>query len=92
MDSVDTTMEIRLAGNKWAPSKLGMHEIKATSQGVFAITDVEVIAGTPDYYQQTMTGIEVNSGKFEITVSTRDVHETLHVTDIQFGMKITWND
>ena len=87
VDSVDTTMEIRLAGDKWAPSKLGMHEIKATSEGVFAITDVEVIAGTArlistDYNQ----GVEVNSGEeFEITVSTRDVHGNIALaSDIQF--------
>ena len=46
VDDVDTTMEIRLAGNRWAPSGLGMHEIRATAQGVYAITDIEVIAGT----------------------------------------------
>ena len=87
VDSVDTTMEIRLAGNKWAPSKLGMHEIKATSQGVFAITDVEVIAGTPRLISTNYDqGIEVNSGEeFEITVSTRDVHGNIALaTDIQF--------
>ena len=87
VDDVDTTMEIRLAGNRWAPSGLGMHEIRATAQGVYAITDIEVIAGTArqistDYDQ----GIEVNSGEeVEITISTRDVHGNIALAgDIQF--------
>ena len=87
VDDVDATMEIRLAGNKWAPTELGMHEIRATSEGVFAITDVEVIAGTARQISTNFDqGIEVASGEeFEITISTRDVHGNLALaSEIQF--------
>jgi hypothetical protein len=76
IDGNDMTMEILLAGNKWAPSKLGMHEIRAMTQGVFAITNIEVVSGiarhiTTDYDD----GINVASGEdIEITISTLDVH------------------
>ena len=87
VDGVDTTMEIRLAGDKWAPSELGMHEIRATAQGVYAITDVEVVAGSARQistnYEQ---GIEVNSGEgVEIIISTLDIHGNIALaSEIQF--------
>ena len=76
VDDNDITTEIRLADNKWAPSKLGMHEIRAMAQGVFAITNIEVVAGiarhiATDYDE----GIAVASGyDIDITISTLDVH------------------
>ena len=81
------TMEIRLAGEKWAPSSLGMHEIRAMAQGVFAITDVEVIAGTARYITTDFdSGINVTSGEeIEITVSTLDVHGNIALaSDVNF--------
>ena len=81
------TMEIRLAGDKWAPSSLGMHEIRAMAQGVFAITDVEVIAGTARYITTNFdSGISVTSGEeIEITVSTLDVHGNIALaSDVNF--------
>lgn len=79
VDDVDLTMEIRLAGEKWAPSSLGMHEIRAMAQGVFAITDVEVIAGTARHISTDYDdGIQVDSGEtVEIQISTADVHGNL---------------
>ena len=76
IDGVDMTMEIRLADDKWAPTSLGMHEIRAMAQGVFAITDVEVIAGTARHIVTDRdSGVIVNSGEqVEITISTLDVH------------------
>ena len=76
VDDTDMTMEIRLAGDKWAPSSLGMHEIRAMAQGVFAITDIEVIAGTARHISTDFDeGIAVISGEeIEITISTLDVH------------------
>jgi hypothetical protein len=76
VDNDDMTMEIRLAGERWAPSSLGMHEIRAMTQGVFAITDIEVIAGTARHIITDYDdGIEVISGEeIEITISTLDVH------------------
>ena len=84
VDSNDMTMEIRLAGNKWAPSSLGMHEIRAMAQGVFAITDVEVIAGTARHMSTDYDeGISVVSGEdVEITISTFDVHGNMALASI----------
>ena len=63
IDDIDMTMEIRLAGDNWAPNSIGMHEIRAMAQGVFAITDVEVIAGTARYISTSHDeGISVDSG------------------------------
>ena len=87
VDDVDMTMEVRLAGDKWAPSSLGMHEIRAMAQGVFAITDVEVIAGTARHISTNYDeGIVVNSGEeVEITISTLDVHGNIALAnDIEF--------
>ena len=87
VDDVDLTMEVRLAGDKWAPSSLGMHEIRAMAQGVFAITDVEVIAGTARHISTNYDeGIVVNSGEeVEITISTLDVHGNIALAnDIEF--------
>ena len=87
IDGNDMTMEIRLAGEKWAPSSLGMHEIRAMAQGVFAITDVEVIAGTARYITTNFDGgINVTSGEeIEITVSTLDVHGNIALaSDVNF--------
>jgi len=77
VDDVDMTMEIRLSDNKWAPNSLGMHEIRAMAEGVFAITDVEVIAGTARHISTDHDdGIDVKSGEsIEIQISTRDVHD-----------------
>ena len=76
IDDVDMTMEVRLAGDNWAPNSIGMHEIRAMAQGVFAITDVEVIAGTPRYISTSHDGgISVDSGYgIEIQITTTDVH------------------
>tara|TARA_B110001452_G_scaffold210525_1_gene180934 strand:+ start:48 stop:2585 length:2538 start_codon:yes stop_codon:yes gene_type:complete len=89
VDNNEMTMEIRLAGGKWAPSSLGMHEIRAMAQGVFAITDIEVIAGTA---RQITTdhdgGIQVTSGEYiEIEISTLDLHGNVALaTDINFQL------
>ena len=76
VDNNDMTMEIRLAGERWAPSSLGMHEIRAMTQGVFAITDIEVIAGTARHITTDYDGgVGVISGEeVEIIISTLDVH------------------
>ena len=76
VDGFDRTMEIRMADNGWAPSKLGMHEIRAMAQGVFAIIDVEVIPGTPRHITTNFEdGIVVASGEsVELEISTLDVH------------------
>ena len=76
IDGIDRTMEIEIAGGKWAPSSLGMHEIRAMSQGVFAIVDVEVTPGTPRHVVTNVDdGFTVASGtESEISISTLDVH------------------
>ena len=87
IDDIDMTMEIRLAGDRWAPSSIGMHEIRAMSQGVFAITDVEVIAGTARHISTNFDdGIEVASAEnVEIEISTLDVHGNVALaSDITF--------
>ena len=76
IEDEDMTMSIRLAGNKWAPDKLGIHEIRAISQGIFAITEVEVIPGVARQiftnYNETIT---IQSGKkVEIQIFTLDVN------------------
>ena len=81
------TMEIRLAENRWAPSSIGMHEIRAMAQGVFAITDVEVVAGTARHISTDYDeGFEVASAEgVEITISTLDVHGNVALaSDIEF--------
>ncbi len=87
IDGTDMTMEIRLANNKWAPSSLGMHEIRAMAQGVFAITDVEVIAGTARHISTNYDeGVAVVSGEeVELTISALDVHGNLALaTNVEF--------
>ncbi len=90
VDGVDMTMEIRLAGNKWAPNAIGMHEIRATARGVFAITDIEVIPGNARYLNiHPDDGITVKSGeRFEITLTSLDVHgnEALAI-DVDFDFE-----
>mgnify|MGYP001407541997 FL=1 len=46
IDGEERTMEIRIAQGMWAPSTLGMHEIRAMAEGVFSIVEVEVVPGT----------------------------------------------
>lgn len=87
VDGNDMTMEIRLAGNKWAPSMLGMHEIRAMGMGVFAITDIEVVAGIARHITTSHDeGIVISSGEdIEITISTLDVHgNTALASDAEF--------
>ena len=62
--------------NNWVPNSIGMHEIRAMAQGVFAITDVEVIAGTARYISTSHDdGISVDSSYgIEIQITTTDVH------------------
>jgi hypothetical protein len=87
VDDIDMTMEIRIAGNRWAPSSIGMHEIRAMAQGVFAITDVEVIAGTARHISTDFDeGIDVASAEdVEIKISTLDVHGNVALaSDIGF--------
>ncbi|MBT4066086.1 MAG: hypothetical protein HOE76_02570 [Euryarchaeota archaeon] len=87
IDGNDMTMEIRLANNKWEPSSLGMHEIRAMAQGVFAITDVEVIAGTARHISTDYDeGVAVVSGEeVELTISALDVHGNLALaTNVEF--------
>lgn len=76
IDGIDRTMEIEIAGGKWAPSSLGMHEIRAMSQGVFAIVDVEVTPGNARHVVTDVDdGFSVASGtESEISISTLDVH------------------
>ena len=76
IEEEDMTMSIRLAGNKWAPDRLGIHEIRAISQGIFAITEVEVIPGIArqifSNYNDTIT---IQSGdRMEIQIFTLDVN------------------
>ena len=87
VDNYEMTMEIRLAGEKWAPSTLGMHEIRAMTQGVFAITDIEVIAGTArNIVTDLDDGVTIISGeRVEIAISTLDVHGNIALaTSIAF--------
>ena len=87
IDDIDMTMEVRLAGDNWAPNSIGMHEIRAMAQGVFAITDVEVIAGTPRYISTSHDeGISVDSGYgIEIQITTTDVHgNSALASDVDF--------
>ena len=87
VDDYEMTMEIRLAGEKWAPSTLGMHEIRAMTQGVFAITDIEVIAGTArNIVTDHDDGVTIISGeRVEIAISTLDVHGNIALaTSIDF--------
>lgn len=76
IDDVDMTMAVRLAGNNWAPKSIGMHEIRGMALGVFAITEIEVVAGTPRYISTSHdAGITVESGNgTEIKITTTDVH------------------
>jgi len=76
IDGLDRTMEIEIAGGKWAPSSLGMHEIRAMSQGIFAIVDIEIIPGTARHVVTDVDdGFSVASGtESEISISTLDVH------------------
>ena len=83
IEQQDMTMQIRLAGDKWAPEKLGIHEIRATSQGIFAITEVEVIPGVArqifSNYNET---INIESGKtVEIEIFTLDVNGNQALAD-----------
>jgi hypothetical protein len=81
------TMEIRLANQRWVPNSIGMHEIRAMAQGVFAITDIEVIAGTARYISTDHDeGVSLNSGeKIEIEITTRDVHgNSALATQVEF--------
>jgi len=87
IDDIDMTMEVRLSGDNWAPNSIGMHEIRAMAQGVFAITDVEVIAGTPRYISTSHDeGISVDSGYgIEIQITTTDVHgNSALASDVDF--------
>ena len=64
VDDVDMTMEIRLANQRWVPNSIGMHEIRAMAQGIFAITDIEVIAETARYISTDYDeGVSLNSGE-----------------------------
>ena len=76
IEDVDLTMEIRLAGHRWAPDKLGIHEIRANSQGIFAITEIEVIPGAArQIYSNFNETISIESGKkVEIQIFTLDVN------------------
>lgn len=87
VDDVDMTMEIRLANQRWAPNSIGMHEIRAMAQGIFAITDIEVIAGTARYISTDYDeGVSLNSGEeIEIEITTRDVHgNSALATQVEF--------
>ncbi|MEE2984852.1 MAG: hypothetical protein VX366_01370 [Candidatus Thermoplasmatota archaeon] len=83
VDNEDRTMQIRLAGEKWAPSSLGIHEIRAMADGVFAITNIEVIAGTARQISTNVNqGVSVDSGESaEIIISTLDVHGNSALAD-----------
>jgi hypothetical protein len=90
VDNYEMTMEIRLAGERWAPSSLGMHEIRAMTQGVFAITDIEVIAGTARHIATDYDdGVTIISGEsVEIAISTLDVHGNIVLaTSIGFELE-----
>jgi len=83
IDQQDMTMQIRLSGDKWAPGRLGIHEIRATSQGIFAITEVEVIPGVArkifSNYNET---INIQSGKsVEIEIFTLDINGNQALAD-----------
>jgi len=72
-----------LSGDKWAPGRLGIHEIRATSQGIFAITEVEVIPGVArqifSNYNET---INIQSGKsVEIEIFTLDINGNQALAD-----------
>ena len=76
VDGEDRTMEIRIAEQKWSPSSLGLHEIRAMGAGVFAILEVEVIPGSArNILTNGDDGLIIASGEeTELTVSTVDVH------------------
>jgi len=83
IDGEGRTMELRIAEGMWAPSTLGMHEIRAMAEGVFAIVEVEVIPGTArNIVTDADGGLILNSGTFvEIEVSTLDVHNNIAPAD-----------
>jgi hypothetical protein len=87
VDGEDRTMEIRIAEQKWAPSSLGLHEIRAMGAGVFAILEVEVVPGSArNILTNADDGLIIISGEeTELTVSTVDVHgNSALATSVEF--------
>jgi hypothetical protein len=76
VDGNDATMEIRMSEGLWAPSTLGMHEIRAMADGVFAITEIEVIPGSARHLTTDIGDnlVLISGEAIEIEINTLDVH------------------
>jgi hypothetical protein len=87
IDGEIKTMEMRLANLSWAPTDLGMHEIRVMADGIYAVVEIEVIPGAPRHLQTNYdNGIVVSSGSsITFSISALDVHgNTAPAGDIKF--------
>jgi hypothetical protein len=81
------TMEMRLANLSWAPTELGMHEIRVMADGIYAVVEIEVTPGVPRHLQTNYdNGIVVSSGSsITFSISALDVHGNIAPAgDIEF--------
>ncbi len=87
IDGEIKTMEMRLANLSWAPTELGVHEIRVMADGIYAVVEVEVTPGAPRYLQTNYDdGIVVSSGSsITFSISALDVHgNAAPADDIEF--------
>jgi len=87
IDGEVKTMEMRLANLSWAPTELGIHEIRVMADGIYAVVEIEVIPGTPRHLQTNYdNGIVVSSGtSITFSISALDVHgNAAPADDIEF--------
>ena len=76
IDGEVKTMEMRLSNLSWAPTELGIHEIRVMADGIYAVVEIEVIPGAPRHLQTNFDdGITVISGlSMTFSISALDVH------------------
>ena len=87
IDGEVKTMEMRLANFSWAPTELGVHEIRVMADGIYAVVEIEVIPGVPRHIQTNFdSGIVVSSGSsVTFSISALDVHgNAAPADDIEF--------
>ena len=87
IDGEVKTMEMRLSNLSWAPTELGIHEIRVMADGIYAVVEIEVIPGAPRYLQTNFDdGIVVTSGmSITFSISALDVHgNSAPADDIEF--------
>lgn len=87
IDGEVKTMEMRLANFSWAPTELGIHEIRVMADGIYAVVEIEVIPGVPRQIQTNFDrGIVVISGSsVTFSISALDVHgNAAPADDIEF--------